>query len=146
MSAREPLDPATRLVTVCARCLRASCWQGKYYCDGYMTAKTKRLPLRDLHRLALEHPSYWTKACEEGVDFVKTSTGFGPRGASLEDIHAMSEVIRVESKLTKHRIGIKASGGIKTWDQARSFLEAGADRLGTSSAFEITQQFLSRDS
>jgi deoxyribose-phosphate aldolase len=85
-------------------------------------------------------------ACKAGVDFVKTSTGFGPRGASLEDIHAMSEVIRVESKLTKHRTGIKASGGIKTWDQARSFLEAGADRLGTSSAFEITQQFLSRDS
>ena len=68
-----------------------------------------------------------TEICNETfVHFIKTSTGFGTRGASLEDIAIINE----------HKndvLEIKASGGIKTYDEALSFIEAGATRIGTSS-------------
>lgn len=60
------------------------------------------------------------------VNFIKTSTGFGPRGASLEDI----EII---NKYKNDVLEIKASGGIKTYDDAINFIEAGVTRIGTSS-------------
>lgn len=63
---------------------------------------------------------------EAKVDFVKTSTGFAPAGADLETVKKMRSILPVEIK-------IKASGGIKTYDQAIAFIEAGADRIGTSS-------------
>ncbi len=69
-------------------------------------------------------------AADCGVDFVKTSTGFGPKGASKEDIVLMKEA-------AQGRIGIKASGGIRTLDQVIEFLRAGADRIGTSSGDQI---------
>jgi deoxyribose-phosphate aldolase len=61
-----------------------------------------------------------------GASFVKTSTGFLGRGASLEDV----EIMRASCS---PRVKIKASGGIKTFEQAKALIEAGADRLGTSS-------------
>jgi deoxyribose-phosphate aldolase len=64
------------------------------------------------------------------VDFVKTSTGFASRGASVEDVKLM------RSCLPEH-IKIKASGGIKTWEDAVKMIEAGAERLGTSSGLKI---------
>lgn len=68
-----------------------------------------------------------TKICNETfVHFIKTSTGFGTRGASLEDISIIKE----------HKndvLEIKASGGIKTYEDALNFVEAGATRIGTSS-------------
>lgn len=76
------------------------------------------------------------KACqictEVGVDFVKTSTGFSTRGASVEDIKLMKANIGANIK-------IKASGGIKTKEQAMAMIEAGADRIGTSSGVEIAR-------
>lgn len=63
---------------------------------------------------------------EAKVDFVKTSTGFAPAGATLE------HVIFIRS-LLPDTIQVKASGGIKTAEQARAFIEAGASRVGTSS-------------
>ncbi len=60
------------------------------------------------------------------VNFIKTSTGFGTRGASLEDI----EII---NKYKNKALEIKASGGIKTYDDAINFIEAGVSRIGTSS-------------
>lgn len=74
------------------------------------------------------------KMCEvvtnAGADFIKTSTGFGTNGATLEDI-----------KLFKENVGanvrIKAAGGVKTIDDANNFIEAGASRLGTSSICKI---------
>ncbi len=60
-----------------------------------------------------------------GAAFVKTSTGFGPRGASVEDVRLMKEA-------AGGRIQVKASGGIRTLEQALALLEAGADRLGMS--------------
>lgn len=66
--------------------------------------------------------------CQEaGADFVKTSTGYAPTGAKVQDIVLMREVL-------PSAVGIKASGGIKTLDFAQELVRAGADRIGTSSA------------
>jgi deoxyribose-phosphate aldolase len=71
------------------------------------------------------------KMCADaGADFVKTSTGFAPTGAQVEHIRLMRSVLPKE-------VGIKASGGIKTREQAIEMIEAGADRLGTSSGIKI---------
>lgn len=74
------------------------------------------------------------KACElsmkANADFVKTSTGFGSRGASLEDIHIMKNVVGEKLK-------IKASGGIKNAETAKRFIAAGVHRIGTSSGIRI---------
>jgi len=69
-------------------------------------------------------------ALEAGADFIKTSTGFSSRGASLEDIRLMREA-------TSDKIKIKASGGIKDLETAMSFIQAGAHRLGTSSGVAL---------
>lgn len=63
---------------------------------------------------------------EAGADFVKTSTGFAPEGAKVEHITLM------RSNLPSS-VSIKASGGIKTTEQALNLIKAGADRIGTSS-------------
>lgn len=50
------------MVTVCASCLRASCWQGEFYCDDYKFADTVEKSVRELKELKLEHPRYWRTA------------------------------------------------------------------------------------
>lgn len=71
------------------------------------------------------------KLCADaGADFVKTSTGFAPAGARVEHIQLMRGLLPVQ-------VGIKASGGIKTREQALLMVGAGADRLGTSSGVAI---------
>ena len=71
------------------------------------------------------------KLCaDSGVDIVKTSTGFAPAGAKVEHVRLMRSVLPPE-------VGIKASGGIKTKEQAIEMVDAGADRLGTSSGVTI---------
>ncbi|MEM2910628.1 MAG: deoxyribose-phosphate aldolase, partial [Nitrososphaerota archaeon] len=74
------------------------------------------------------------KVCEvvvkAGVDYIKTCTGFGPRGVSLDDV-------RLIKGFTGGRVGIKAAGGIRTYEQAVSLIEAGATRLGTSHSLKI---------
>ncbi len=67
-----------------------------------------------------------------GADFVKTSTGFGPRGAALEDVELMREVV-------SDWIGIKAAGGIGDYETAKQMIEAGATRIGASSGVEIVR-------
>ena len=62
-----------------------------------------------------------------GADYIKTSTGYGSAGAELEDVKLFKE-------LMGERLKIKASGGIRTKEQMEAFLEAGCDRIGTSSA------------
>jgi deoxyribose-phosphate aldolase len=69
-------------------------------------------------------------AVEAGADFVKTSTGFGPRGASVEDVRAMRDAVGPE-------IGVKAAGGIRDLAVAQAMLDAGATRIGTSGGLEI---------
>ncbi|MEM7551634.1 MAG: deoxyribose-phosphate aldolase [Bacteroidota bacterium] len=74
------------------------------------------------------------KLCADaGVDFVKTSTGFAGKGAQPEHIKLLRENL-------PSNVGIKASGGIKTFNEAKSMIEAGADRIGTSSGIEIVQE------
>jgi deoxyribose-phosphate aldolase len=76
--------------------------------------------------------------CQDaGADFVKTSTGFASRGASVDDILTM------RSNLASH-VGIKASGGIKTLDFAIELIRAGADRVGTSSAKQLMEAWRQR--
>lgn len=65
-----------------------------------------------------------------GADFVKTSTGFGPGGATKEDIRLMRETVGED-------MGVKASGGVRTFETALEMIEAGADRIGTSSGVAI---------
>ncbi|CCH56966.1 deoxyribose-phosphate aldolase [Fibrisoma limi BUZ 3] len=69
---------------------------------------------------------------EAAPDFVKTSTGFAPVGAVVDHI-------RLIRSLLPASIQVKASGGIKTYEQAIAFIEAGATRLGTSSGVAIVQ-------
>ena len=71
---------------------------------------------------------------ECGADFVKTSTGFGHSGATVEDVRLLKE----------HGKGIKvkASGGIRTYAEVVKMIEAGADRIGTSSGFEIYSEMM----
>ncbi|NTU70219.1 MAG: deoxyribose-phosphate aldolase [Coriobacteriia bacterium] len=69
-------------------------------------------------------------AVTAGADFVKTSTGFGPRGASAADVRIMRATVGPD-------IGIKAAGGIRDLATALVMLDAGADRLGTSAGLEI---------
>lgn len=75
-----------------------------------------------------------TKACElslaAGAHFVKTSTGFGGGGATLEDVLLMKKIVGTKAS-------VKASGGIKNYEQAMAFIEAGATRLGTSSGVQL---------
>ncbi len=72
-----------------------------------------------------------SKLCADaGADFVKTSTGFATSGAKAEHVKIMRKSVPAH-------VGIKASGGIKTLDQALQMIEAGADRLGTSSGISI---------
>lgn len=71
------------------------------------------------------------KLCADaGADFVKTSTGNAKDGAKAEHVLLMR-------KNLPHTVGIKASGGIKTYEQAKTLIEAGADRIGTSSGISI---------
>ncbi|MGX9339547.1 deoxyribose-phosphate aldolase [Mycoplasma sp. 332] len=69
---------------------------------------------------------------QSGADFIKTSTGFSYRGASFEDIKIMKEV-------AKDNLLIKASGGIKSQDDALKMVELGANRLGTSKSVTIIE-------
>lgn len=68
-----------------------------------------------------------------GADFVKTSTGFGPRGATVEDVRLMRQTVGPD-------MGVKAAGGIRTYAQALAMIEAGANRLGTSAGVRIMEQ------
>jgi deoxyribose-phosphate aldolase len=66
------------------------------------------------------------------VDYVKTSTGFANSGAKLEDVQLMRKILPTHIK-------IKASGGIKTFADAQAFINAGADRLGSSAGIQIIE-------
>ena len=69
-------------------------------------------------------------AKEAGADFVKTSTGFSTGGAKAEDVALMRSVVG-------DALGVKASGGIHTAEEAQAMINAGADRLGTSATLAI---------
>ena len=86
-------------------------------------------PVKVIIETALLTEDEKKRACQAVIDggaaFVKTSTGFANSGATVEDIRLLASV-------TKGKIGIKASGGIRTREQALALIEAGATRIGTS--------------
>lgn len=67
------------------------------------------------------------------ADFVKTSSGWGPRGASLKDVGLIKEAVG-------DKIKIKVAGGIDTLKEAMDFIQAGVNRIGTSKAVEIIEE------
>jgi deoxyribose-phosphate aldolase len=71
---------------------------------------------------------------EAGADYVKTSTGFGAAGATVEDVRLMKTAVAGRAK-------VKASGGIRDWKTAQAMLEAGADRIGTSASLKIIEEW-----
>jgi deoxyribose-phosphate aldolase len=77
------------------------------------------------------------RACQAaktaGADFVKTSTGFSKGGATVADVALMRRVVGSE-------LGVKASGGVKSFDDARAMIEAGATRIGASVGVKIAQE------
>ena len=75
-----------------------------------------------------------TMAKKARANYVKTSTGFGPGGATAEDVALMSKIV------CQSGIGVKAAGGIKSYDDAQKMIEAGATRLGASAGIKILQQ------
>jgi deoxyribose-phosphate aldolase len=76
-------------------------------------------------------------AAASGADYVKTSTGFGPEGATVEDVRLLRQIVGP-------KMGVKAAGGIRTLDDALAMIEAGANRLGTSSTAEILSELRQR--
>jgi len=78
-----------------------------------------------------------TRVCEmavaAGAAFVKTSTGFGPAGATVEDVALMRRVVG-------DKLGVKASGGVRNLTLALAMLSAGANRIGTSSGVSIVEE------
>jgi deoxyribose-phosphate aldolase len=78
------------------------------------------------------------KACElavkAGADFVKTSTGFGPGGATVEDVSLMARIVRDKG------LGVKASGGVRNLSDLMKMVAAGATRIGTSSGVKILKE------
>ena len=87
----------------------------------YLTTKMKRLACR---------------ICEQaGVDFVKTSTGTGPGGATVKDVELLRDCL-------DERIGVKAAGGIRSLRDVELMINAGAVRVGTSAGVGIMQDFL----
>lgn len=76
-------------------------------------------------------------AASAGAAFVKTSTGFGPRGASVRDVEIMRAQVGDD-------LGVKAAGGIRDLDTALLMIAAGANRIGTSAGLEILTQAAAR--
>lgn len=72
---------------------------------------------------------------EAGADFVKTSTGFSGGGATVEDIRLMRRVVGPD-------MGVKASGGVRDFEDAQNMVKAGATRLGASAGVKIVQGML----
>lgn len=70
-------------------------------------------------------------------DYIKTSTGFGTGGATIEDVKLMKSIVKEEIK-------VKAAGGIRDLDTALAFIEAGASRLGTSAGVRIIEEYTQR--
>lgn len=68
-------------------------------------------------------------------NFIKTSTGFGTSGATVEDVKLVKSIVGNDVK-------VKAAGGIRDWKTCKAMIEAGAERIGTSSSFKIIKEFL----
>ena len=100
--------------------------------------KAGQAKLKVIIETALLTPAEIEEACQlcaqAGADMVKTSTGFASRGATLADVQLMRRVL-------PEKVKIKAAGGIKTYTLAKQLIEAGADRIGTSSGLQLMEEW-----
>ena len=98
---------------------------------------SKPYPVKVILETALLNEEQKIRACliakKAGAAFVKTSTGFGGGGATIEDITLMRKTVGRD-------MGVKASGGIRTLDDARKMIDAGANRLGASASVAIVTE------
>jgi len=103
-----------------------------------MTADAKRTLIKIIIETGYLTEQEKITACEiardAGADFIKTSTGTAPSGATVDDIRLIRNVVG-------SAMGVKAAGGIRTVDQAVEMLNAGANRIGTSSAVQIAELY-----
>lgn len=76
-------------------------------------------------------------AVEQGIDFVKTSTGFGPGGAEADDVRLMKQVVG-------DRVLVKAAGAMRTLDKTAQMIELGASRIGSGFVPDILNEFSAR--
>jgi deoxyribose-phosphate aldolase len=94
--------------------------------------------LKVILETALLHDGEKVRGCElsarAGADFVKTSTGFGPGGATAADVALMSRTV------APAHLGVKAAGGIRTYADVVTMVEAGATRVGSSSSVRIVEE------
>lgn len=102
--------------------------------DMAAVVRAAGIPVKVILECALLTPGEMARACrlaeEAGARFVKTSTGFGPGGATLEAVQVLRAAVG-------DRLGVKAAGGIRSLAEARLFLAAGANRIGTSRGADI---------
>lgn len=103
-----------------------------------MTSDDKRAQIKFIIECCYLSDEEKKLACEiirdAGADFIKTSTGTGPTGATVEDIRLIRRVVGPG-------MGVKAAGGIRTLGQTIDLLDAGANRIGTSSALQLLEMF-----
>ncbi len=102
--------------------------------EGVVAAAKGRAIVKVIIEACLLTDQEKVKACRvsklAGADFVKTSTGFSTGGATIDDVKLMREAVGKD-------IGVKASGGIRTYQDALSMIKAGASRIGTSNSVGI---------
>jgi deoxyribose-phosphate aldolase len=109
--------------------------------QAVVQAAGERVPVKVIFENAYLTDEQKKSACrlaeEAGADFVKTSTGFAPGGATLEDVQLM------RSNVSPH-IQVKAAGGVRTLDAALAMIEAGVTRMGATATAAILDEFARR--
>lgn len=108
---------------IVAECRKANVISKVIFENCYLTQEEKEI----LCKIALEVKP----------DFIKTSTGFGTGGATLDDVKLMKSIVGDAVK-------VKAAGGVRDLETCMARVEAGAERIGTSAAVKITEEFVSR--
>ena len=108
---------------IVAECRKANVISKVIFENCYLTQEEKEI----LCKIALEVKP----------DFIKTSTGFGTGGATLDDVKLMKSIVGDAVK-------VKAAGGGRDLETCMAMVEAGAERIGTSAAVKITEEFVSR--
>ena len=108
---------------IVAECRKANVISKGIFENCYLTQEEKEI----LCKIALEVKP----------DFIKTSTGFGTGGATLDDVKLMKSIVGDAVK-------VKAAGGVRDLETCMAMVEAGAERIGTSAAVKITEEFVSR--
>ena len=108
---------------IVAECRKANVISKVIFENCYLTQEEKEI----LCKIALEVKP----------DFIKTSTGFGTGGATLDDVKLMKSIVGDAVK-------VKAAGGVRDLETCMAMVEEGAERIGTSAAVKITEEFVSR--